>query len=440
MIDFPRKLKGYYAGLPSRDNIHIYRDPPKSIYTRKKERVEFGDVKSFIEDDVTRYSDGIRKFQGGVNPSVRISYQNSGGGQKLMSSSNLEAKNPYKVIKDDAFRPPMFRQEDLLPLSRMNRPYTNRPGAPGIRGSFSDCGLAESIDKQPVQAATSVIVAGSPELPPSRSYIISTPIETCVDHNIKFDKNYETINHPKSSSVKAEYFDDEFAKNIQHTQLSNGHLPSQANKNSLVKASSSMPGTSLQDLQEMNSREINTNIKEHTLLEELYTNPSLNIYNSNNNYNVNGIIENPLSPQLSSSLGDINKLQQIHNELELERKNALISYYSPISDENRLITTQDPEYEFSKNHIADQLSSPLSSEYTIQGEKRLDKELTRQIREVNGQTNPSYFIKRNNEELMMERREKTKLNKQTHYNDFGAKPNTFTMDRQGLTNRLRRKS
>ena len=441
MIDFPKQLKGF-AILPHRESIHIYRDPPSSKYTRKKERVEWGDVKGFVENDSSRYDEALLKFNRGVDPMVETVYTNTSAGSRTTTMPNVEAKNPYTIIRRDAFRPPMYRQEDLLPLSRMRRPYTYRTTNGGVRGSFVDSDLAGKVDKQPITASTSVIVAGAPSLPPSKSYIISTPVETCVSQNIQFDKKYQTmLDSNPSSSVKAEYFDDEFAKNIQEQQLEKGHLPSEANKNSLVKASSSMPGTTLQDLPEMNDREISNGIKEHTLLEELYSVPSLNIYNSetNNNFNVNGINEENIHIPLSSNPSDVNKLQQIHEDLELERKNALLSVFAPQHDHNRLITTHDPEYQFERNGLVDKLGTPIKYDYHRPGEQRLDKELTKQIREVNGSTNPSYFIKRNNEELMMERREKTKLNKQTHYNSFEAKPNNFTMDRHGLTSKMKRK-
>jgi hypothetical protein len=441
MIDFPKKLRGY-AGLSDRPLHHIYRDPPSSKYTRKKERVEWGDVKMFVESDTSRYDEALVKFNKGINPSVAVEYQNNSAGSRTTTMSNREAKNPYKVVRDGAIRMPMYRQEDLRPLSRMIRPYTNRPGVPGIRSNFVDCGLAESIDKQPVQSATSVIVAGSPQyLPPTKSYIISIPTPIKCDQNIITDKKYESIQNPKSSSVKAEYFEDEFSKDLKTQQLANNKLPSEANKSNLVKATNSMPGTPLKDLEEMNNRETLNGIKEYTLLDQLYTNPSLNIYNSenNNNFNVNGIIEDNVNIPLSSNPSDANRLQQIHDELELQRKQTLMSVYAPVHDKDKLITTQDPMYQFEKNNTLNNMGTQIGFNYHVPGEQRLDREYKKQIREVNGSTTPGYFITRNNDELLLQRRENTKLNKKTNYSNFEVKPNIFTMDRQGLVDKLKRK-
>jgi hypothetical protein len=429
MIQWPKKDRQFT--LPSRDNIHIFRDPPRSIYTRKKERVEYGDVKSLIEIDSSRYDQGIKKFAKSVNPMIEVSYQNSNGGSHLTTMPNVQASNPYKVMKHGAFRPPMFRQEDLLPLSRMNKPYYNVSTNPGVRGSFVNCGLAESIDKQPVQSATAVIVAGSPALPPTKSYIIQNAVPMCADQNIQFDKKYHTILDSKpSSSVKAEYFDDQ-DQQIQHT------------KDNLVKATSTMPGTSLQDLEEMNDREVSTNIKEFTLLENLYTNPSLNIYDPNNkNFNVNGINEDHINIATSTMPHNINKLQRLNMEYELERKNELISAFSVPGNKNRLQNTYNPEYQLERNLNVDKLATPISVDYHMPGDSRLSHEYKMKIGERNGETNPSHFIKRDHEEIMLDRREKTKgiidRKRQTHYNEFGAKPNAFTMDRQGLVVKMKR--
>lgn len=434
MIDFPKKLRGY-AILPERQNIHIMRDPPSSKYTRKKERIEYGDIKSLIESDPQRYSDGIKKWAKNVNPSVEISYKNDSAGSRTTTMANVEAKFPYRILQygGGQFRPPMYRQEDLLPLSRMNRAYTNRPGIPAVRGSYTNCGLAESIDQQPVISSTSVIVAGSPALPPTKSYIIQNAVEVCTDQNIKEDKHYNTILNPISTTPQAEYFDDEFAKDI-HSQ----HVPYPVNKDNLVKASSTMPSTNLYDLPEMNNREISTNIKEFTLLENLYTNPSIDNLVYNKNLNVNGINEDPLNVKASSVPHNINKLQRLNMEYELERKNELISASSVPSNKNRLQNTYNPEFELERNLNVDKLASPVNVEYHMPGDSRLAHEYKQKIGEKNGETNMSHFIKRDHEELMMEQREKTKLKKETHYNEFGAKPNNFTMDRQGLVVKMKR--
>ena len=436
MVDFQKKFYGGFT-MPSRDNIHIFRDFPSSKYTRKKERVEWGDVKADIEQDTSRYDQGIKKYASGVDPMVEVSYANNSLASRNSTMSNREVKNPYKVMKAGSFRPPMYRQEDLLPLSRMNRPYTNTGTRPGVRGSFVNCGLAENVDKQPIQSATSVIVAGAPFLPPTQSYIIQNAVPVCVDQNIKYDNHYNTILSSKpSTSVKAEYFDDEFAKNIKDQQLDEGHLPSASSKNNILKATSTMIN-SLYDNEEMNNREVSTNIKEFTLLENLYTNPSLNIYDPNNkNFNVNGINEDHMNIPTSSMPHNINKLQRLNMEYELERKNQLISASSVPGNKNRLVNTYDPKYKLERNVEVDHLNTPVNINYHVPGDSRLSHEYKMKIGQRNGESNPSHFIKRNNEDLMINKMDQVKKlidsKKETHYNEYNSQANNFTMDRQGL--------
>jgi hypothetical protein len=79
-----------------------------------------------------RICEGINKFARGVNPMVSVSYQNTGNaginGSATVQSSLPQAKLPHRIMSDGAFRPPILRQEDLLPLSRLPRPVTSYSG------------------------------------------------------------------------------------------------------------------------------------------------------------------------------------------------------------------------------------------------------------------------------------------------------------------------
>lgn len=124
-MDTLSKMRKSAVTLPSVEGVNILRDPPKSIHTRKKERVNAGDITHHIRELKDRTSENIRYYPTAVNPMVSVSYANRGGGSNLTSIGGVGmAHNPYKVIRDGAFRPPMFRQEDLLPLSRQKRMWT----------------------------------------------------------------------------------------------------------------------------------------------------------------------------------------------------------------------------------------------------------------------------------------------------------------------------
>lgn len=116
-------------------NMNILRDPPRSIHTRRVDKV--GQTQSILQaqdESGDRICEMINVYARGVNPMVSVSYDNfsnnAGGGNPLQTSPN--ASLPYKV---ENVRPPVLRQEDLLPLSRLPRnwfySYTN-PSLPDL--------------------------------------------------------------------------------------------------------------------------------------------------------------------------------------------------------------------------------------------------------------------------------------------------------------------
>lgn len=104
-------------------NMNILRDPPTSLYTRRIDKV--GDTQQILlaqEDSGDRIAECINVYARGVNPMVSVSYDNNsnnaGARGSIVSNFNTSVKLPYKP---EVFRPPVFRQEDLMPLSRQPR-------------------------------------------------------------------------------------------------------------------------------------------------------------------------------------------------------------------------------------------------------------------------------------------------------------------------------
>lgn len=118
------------VSLPSVSNWgtsnNIIRDPPKSITTRRIDKPsQTSCLTEEIDGSYDRICENIMYFARGVNPSVSVSYNNYGNATSNGSISNgTQASLPYKIMKDGAFVPPVFKQEDLLPLSRLRRPNT----------------------------------------------------------------------------------------------------------------------------------------------------------------------------------------------------------------------------------------------------------------------------------------------------------------------------
>ena len=123
------------ASLPSVDgwgtNNNIVKDPPKSIHTRRVDKV--GDNNS-ITDQIDCASDriceGISVYARGVNPMVSVNYTNQGvssvggsgnRGGMANSTKGSGGKLPIRIMQDGAFRPPIIPQEQQVALSRQPR-------------------------------------------------------------------------------------------------------------------------------------------------------------------------------------------------------------------------------------------------------------------------------------------------------------------------------
>lgn len=115
-------------------NNNIVRDPPRSYQTKRKDKVlENNDILKMVDASGSRVCEAILPYARGVNPMVSVSYQNTGSTMKGVGNSatnasslgSAQAYNPYTVARNGAFRPPILRQEDLLPLSRLPRNATS---------------------------------------------------------------------------------------------------------------------------------------------------------------------------------------------------------------------------------------------------------------------------------------------------------------------------
>ncbi len=141
MISYPKMNRGG-PGLVGMETPHIYRDPPKSITTRKYEPVNIADVMYMNRPDSelgdpSRINESIKMYARGKNPMVAIDY---GAGQG--------AKNPYRV---EVVRPPMYPPQTLQPISRpgihQNISITAKPGMAPMSnaGSYDKYATGRSI-------------------------------------------------------------------------------------------------------------------------------------------------------------------------------------------------------------------------------------------------------------------------------------------------------
>lgn len=136
-------------------NMNIVKDPPKSITTRKIDKV--GETTAILEEIAAsgdRICESISRYAKGVNPMVSVAYNNHGGTALQSSNVRGQAYLPYRIAREGAFRPPIRRQEDLLPLSRMPRVWTtvlSQCYAPNYAQRIKSCGTAENTKEVKTQ-------------------------------------------------------------------------------------------------------------------------------------------------------------------------------------------------------------------------------------------------------------------------------------------------
>jgi hypothetical protein len=148
-IQYP-KLE--HVTLPSVDgfngSFNILRDPPKSIFTKRIDKVgQNNDIIDDIDMSGDRMNEGIKVYARGVNPMVSVSYDNNSNNAGSFTSGafgqgnysnqghhtgNRQAFLPYRIGDKGAFRPPIRSQRDLMPLSRQPRAWFQALTNPGF--------------------------------------------------------------------------------------------------------------------------------------------------------------------------------------------------------------------------------------------------------------------------------------------------------------------
>jgi len=150
--------------LPSVDmwgtNMNILKNPLRSVTTRRVDKV--GDTQNILlEQDASgdRIAEAIQVYPRGVNPMVSVSYDsasNNGGALTSgLQSSIGQATLPYKVQN---VRPPIYRQEDLAPLSRLPRVWCHadtNPAYPAFKTQRSCAETQRSIVANPLHTEVS---------------------------------------------------------------------------------------------------------------------------------------------------------------------------------------------------------------------------------------------------------------------------------------------
>lgn len=266
------KLRGFQMGSVEPPSL-ILREPPRSIHTRKKERIDMADVTHMIRNDDSRINEGVSYLARGINPHIDVMYNNSGGGSRTTTMPNIQSGSVYKVMKDGAFRPPMFKQEDLLPLSRQRRPETSAITNPGIRSGYNIHNLVDMIDQEEVKSSIDKTKLNYIAVRPTAVYKMQLPTEVFTSNAI----NQDVMRMSASAGVRGP--SDGIIARIMPT-----NDPMEASKNPLLSTATANLGM-MGDTSRDDNIDSNNYIKDNIILQNISPNFSIMVHNpSTNNY------------------------------------------------------------------------------------------------------------------------------------------------------------
>ena len=268
-------LPSVEAGLGS---INILRDPPKSIMTRKIDKVgETSSLTELCDQSGNRACEAINLYARSVNPMVSVSYGNYGnnGGQRsggLLNNGGTQAFLPYTVAKDGAFRPPIIRLEQLMPLSRQPRINTEAFTQPGF-ADFSKkmmCpgGKYKGVKLEGLKGCvrpTATYQIETPAVEPFEvKYVIQNPIKVSAGSGMRTqDLTTQEVNEPSGginknvqhSSVRANYGSEDTVRYSDNSHMdTERYIQNPLNSSVKSKVSSFIQITPIEDVMDVDIR------------------------------------------------------------------------------------------------------------------------------------------------------------------------------------------
>lgn len=266
-------------------NMNILRDPPKSYYTRKIDKVgETSSITEMIDESGSRACEAIQVYARGVNPCVSVSYTNNGsnagqrsGGITDGINQNQSAKLPYTIMRDGAFRPPVLLQEDLLPMSRMPRNWTtaySQPGFADFSKKMRTCASAaetKEVKNETLQGyvrPTAVYKLEAPLHEPFEvKYVIQPTIKTSANSGVRtMDVTQQHVgkptkeidNKPLHAQAQTNYTD---SRHVDNNEFDPSRYIQDVNSQNVVSnASSNKHTTSIEDIFDLANLPIHSNI------------------------------------------------------------------------------------------------------------------------------------------------------------------------------------
>lgn len=361
--------------LPSVDswgtNNNIRKDPPRSITTRRIDKVSDNNDITKMIDNSDRSSEAILRFSRGVNPSVSVSYSNNGG--IMQNFGHQQAFLPYRINKDNDFHPPVQAPQDLLPLSRLpvNTIKVNTtPSLPHFTKELDNSRnqtAAKNVKQEMISASVSA----------TKTYMLQKPFQE------PFEVKY-TIQQPLSVSAnptKIAFSDRTVQNNITPTKnivIDHINISAETNKNETKnnKPFNSFDFSNIKT-QDVQIIEYTTSLKGNEKTEFIHENFELerNIPVYDLQTNMQGLshikfaandsdihlTRNVPEYQTQSNFTSNKKYNIIHKDLELERNIPEYQLFSNVQGNKASLIRHDKDMELQRNIPEYNLQSNLTS-------------------------------------------------------------------------------
>jgi len=193
-----------YATMGSWERPFISRAPPTSRFTKKKEWVDPGRVVIDAHDDSSRFDENIGLYSRGNNPmGGNYNIGNTSLAQRTDGGGTFYSATPYKL---GVVRPPIYTQQDLMPLSRMK--YQTPSGTTNMGSSLSGNvggSASETVDYGQVKSTVLDITSIASGIRPTYQFTIQRPQEGSSSFAISNKPRPEyNINKLSTSGINSE--------------------------------------------------------------------------------------------------------------------------------------------------------------------------------------------------------------------------------------------
>ena len=405
-MNIPRRFWEKSGVSPMSPEIpHIYKEPPKSVWVPKKERITEADVTWAIRpdgpaSDPTRINEGIRHFASSVNPSVQVEYQNRGGGSTTTHTPSVQAGSTYKIQK---VVPPLFPVETLLPLSRprthQNKSVETNPGLPESLASSS---VYDQNDWTLVDNAT-------------QGSAISLPVTTTATAYYKIEQpQIMSARYAINDKVPTNAWTNPSIANptdylIDRQQTSYGTIIRPK-----IEANTNLK---LEGYQNPNTPDASNKVRERLIIENVRPNFQIVVYDPSNHVatEVSANIREKQNIAVRAAIGAPISFTKVDGTKVLTRDYRWSAVNTNVGIDQVILTLQDPHIELERNVPLYASETNLSTPTDIL--QRLNKEYELEGK-LSSYSRPTYSLPGSNEEGLRTVQDSTRLKSRLNFGSY----------------------